>query len=93
MLDPIVRSSQRRPPGNLIQYVCVRPQHAQPAKSTTDHLTIHERQWAFCAHDARANDHAWEATGGLPLGEITSFTQRRASEPQASPQEWAEAPE
>ncbi len=91
MLDRVARSSADRPPGKLIQYFCILPQHSRPASSLTDQLTIHERQWAFCPHDARARDHVWEATGGLPLGEIATFAQRRATEPPPSPQEPTEA--
>lgn len=86
----IARPAGERPPGTLIHFFCVRPEHARSSDTTPDQLTIHERQWAFCPHDAHARDHEWQPTGGLTLSEIESSARGRGPEPRA-PQERTEA--
>ncbi|HEV8536116.1 MAG TPA: hypothetical protein VGR87_10430 [Candidatus Limnocylindria bacterium] len=50
--------------------MCVKPAHLDKSGALADHITIHEKDWAYCALDARARDHDWSATGGVSLGEI-----------------------
>lgn len=53
--------------GALIHYRCTNPKHQEPHGSASDNLTIHERRWAFCPHDSRAEGHTWVETGGVDL--------------------------
>jgi hypothetical protein len=62
----------------VIGYVCTTPAHRNGAV-TSDHLTIHERAWAYCPHDSRADGHTWEATGGIEFTEL-QLRIRRASD-------------
>lgn len=52
-----------------VAFICSAPAHRSQAGSA-DKLTIHEGQWAFCPHDAKAEGHKWDATGGRPLFEL-----------------------
>jgi hypothetical protein len=52
----------------LIQYRCVRPEHAQRSLHLT--LTIHKHKWAFCTHEGPTLEHKWTPTGGVPLSEL-----------------------
>ena len=54
---------------SLIAYECVASEH-RPTLSHPDKLTVHEGHWAFCAFDARANDHEWRATGGESIDRL-----------------------
>jgi len=54
----------------LIHYRCTRSEH-RSGEGVRDRLTIHERRWAFCAHDVRAGGHEWtEIPGGSELAEL-----------------------
>jgi hypothetical protein len=61
----------------LIYYRCANPAHQQPSGNKSDTLTIHEKKWAYCAHDIRAKGHQWVDTGGLTIDQLRS-AQRRA---------------
>jgi hypothetical protein len=52
--------------GSLIAFECIAAEHGSSAPRT-DKLTIHQRAWAFCGFDARADGHEWRATGGVDL--------------------------
>lgn len=60
---------------SLIQFFCVDPDHAVP--DGADQLTIHEGKWAFCRRGRLGQEHRWEPTGGLVLGEIATFARAR----------------
>lgn len=53
-----------------MRFVCTAQDHINKNGTLSDHLTIHESQWAYCAHDARATGHEWRATDGASVGEI-----------------------
>ena len=52
----------------LIGFRCSRRDHAAGSARST--LTIHDGQWAFCAHEGPTWDHTWVATGGVRLREL-----------------------
>jgi hypothetical protein len=52
--------------GSLIAFECIAAEHRSSAPRT-DKLTIHQRAWAFCGFDARAEGHEWRDTGGVDL--------------------------
>ncbi len=60
----------------LIQFFCTHSEHHQ-VRSTkgaaSDHLTIYDREWAYCARDAGLTDHVWEPTGGITIAEVERF--------------------
>ena len=43
----------------------------------SDHLTINEREWAYCAKDSRLPGHMWERTGGVTISEVERFARTR----------------
>ena len=53
----------------LIAYSCDAPEH-HAASMPPDKLTIHDREWAFCAGDARADGHHWTRTGGASYEDL-----------------------
>jgi hypothetical protein len=52
----------------LIEYRCVRPEHAQRSLHLT--LTIYNHKWAFCTHEGPTLEHKWTPTGGITLSEL-----------------------
>lgn len=60
----------------LIQFRCVAEKHQEPKGGTSDLLTIHEGQWAYCPHDIRDKGHRWEPTGGLTVHEVRQLVDR-----------------
>ncbi len=56
--------------GARIALVCVTPAHQRKNGALVDHLTVHEREWAYCPSDVRKGEHDWEATGGVALAEL-----------------------
>lgn len=56
--------------GARIGFVCTEPAHLDQNGTPSDHLTIHDRAWAYCPRDARAGGHEWKPTGGVPLTDI-----------------------
>ena len=60
----------------LVQFVCTHPEHHQAVSTkgaASDHLTINEREWAYCAKDAHLTGHVWEPTGGSTIAEVERF--------------------
>ena len=55
-----------------IGYVCTRTTHLVE-NGAVDHLTIHDRQWAYCHGDVRESEHDWQPTGGTTLTELKSL--------------------
>ena len=60
----------------LIFFRCTNPAHQQAASNKSDTLTIHERKWAYCAHDIRAKGHVWTATNGITIEQVRSAQRR-----------------
>ena len=62
----------------LIEYFCMRAEHnAAQNGDISDHLTIHERAWAYCSKDVRLDGHVWEPTGGVAATDIERFARGR----------------
>ena len=62
----------------LIAYFCMKPEHRAGHNGTiSDHLTVTDNVWAYCAKDARLTDHVWEPTGGISVGEVERFARTR----------------
>jgi hypothetical protein len=62
----------------LIEFFCMRAEHNAAQNGTmSDHLTIVERAWAYCAKDVRLEGHVWEPTGGVAATEIERFARGR----------------
>jgi hypothetical protein len=53
-----------------VGFICDSPEHLDENGALSDHLTIHENQWAYCPRDVRANAHKWRATGGISLSDL-----------------------
>ena len=54
----------------LVAYICMRPEHRDADGAIPDHLTVHEKEWAYCPSDVRESEHEWKPTGGATLGEL-----------------------
>jgi hypothetical protein len=67
----------------LVKFFCMRPAHHDASGSASDHLTIHERSWAYCPRDARLGDHLWEQTGGIAAQDIERFARDLAAKKKA----------
>ena len=62
----------------LIEFFCMKTEHRAAQNGTiSDHLTVADGQWAYCARDARLEDHVWESTGGISLSEVERFARSR----------------
>jgi hypothetical protein len=62
----------------LIAFFCMKPDHRAAQNGTiSDHLTVTEGVWAYCAKDARLADHVWEPTGGIAMNEVERFARSR----------------
>ena len=63
----------------LVHFFCIRPEHRDAPNGGTisDHLTINEREWAYCAKDSRLAEHVWEPTGGVTIAEVERFARAR----------------
>jgi hypothetical protein len=60
----------------LIEFVCVARGHVGRNGGTSDHLTIHDRKWAFCPKDARESAHDWRPIDGVSVGELQSVVRQ-----------------
>lgn len=73
--------------GPRIGFVCRSAAHVSTNGALVDHLTIHEKEWAYCPFDVRKGEHHWKPTGGVTLGEIEiavrGMRERAASEARA----------
>ena len=56
--------------GARIGFICRAPAHLDKNGAIVDHITVHEREWAYCPANARTDGHEWKATGGVTLGEL-----------------------
>ena len=52
--------------------------------TASDHLTINQREWAYCAKDSRLPGHVWEPTGGIPVSEVERFARTRDARREAA---------
>ena len=73
--------------GARIGFVCVASAHLNKNGALVDHLTIQDKQWAFCPSDVRRGPHEWKPTGGVTLVEleivVRSMRERVANETRA----------
>ena len=56
--------------GATIGFLCMRPEHLDKNGAAVDHITVHEREWAYCPANVRTDGHDWKATGGVTMGEL-----------------------
>jgi hypothetical protein len=56
--------------GARIGYACWATAHLDRNGAFVDHLTIHEKEWAYCPMDVRKTGHEWKPTGGVILSEL-----------------------
>ena len=77
-------TTEGRTPGKLVAYCCVAREHWRKAAkkdgATTNTITVHERDWAFCPFDAVGLGHEWQATGGIGINELRWMVRRGAPE-------------
>jgi hypothetical protein len=53
-----------------VAFVCRAPAHLDNNGALVDHLTVHEKEWAYCPSNVRTDGHDWKATGGVTMGEL-----------------------
>jgi hypothetical protein len=56
--------------GARVAFICTTSAHLTKNGALVDHLTIHEKKWAYCPSDVRKGEHEWKPTGGVTLGEL-----------------------
>ena len=56
--------------GARIGFICRAPAHLDKNGALVDHLTVHEKEWAYCPANARTDGHDWKASGGVTMGEL-----------------------
>jgi hypothetical protein len=56
--------------GARVEFFCVAPEHLSKNGALVDHLTVHERAWAYCPLNVRTDGHDWQETGGVTLSEL-----------------------
>ena len=56
--------------GARIGFLCRAQAHLDKNGALVDHLTVHEKEWAYCPSNVRADGHDWKATGGATLSEL-----------------------
>lgn len=56
--------------GARIGFICMAGAHLGDNGKLVDHLTVHDKQWAYCPMDARTAGHDWKTTGGVTLAEL-----------------------
>src|SRR6266508_3749502 len=52
----------------LIHFLCVLPDHLRDPQLESDHITVVDGHWAFCAANVRDAKHDWQSTGGITRG-------------------------
>lgn len=63
----------------LIHFLCVLPDHLREPQLDSDHITVVEGRWAFCAANVRDEQHDWQSTGGITRADVArQLAQRRA---------------
>lgn len=63
----------------MIHFLCLLPEHVRDPELDSDHITVVDGQWAFCAANVRAEKHDWKPTGGITRGEIAKQLAERRS--------------
>ena len=58
--------------GPTIGFICTTSAHFE-LNGAVDHLTIHEREWAYCHGNVRDGGNEWKPTGGATLYELQSL--------------------
>ena len=62
----------------LIHFLCVLPDHLRDPQLESDHITVVDGRWAFCAANVRAEKHDWVSTGGITRADVArQLAQRR----------------
>jgi hypothetical protein len=62
----------------LIDFLCVLPDHLRDPQLESDHITVVDGRWAFCAANVRDEKHEWVATGGITRADVArQLAQRR----------------
>jgi hypothetical protein len=56
--------------GARVGFFCVAPAHLAKNGASVDHLTVHEKVWAYCPLNVRTDGHDWKETGGMTLSEL-----------------------
>jgi hypothetical protein len=57
----------------------VLPDHLRDPQLDSDHITVVDGRWAFCAANVREGKHDWQSTGGITRAEVgRQLAQRRA---------------
>jgi hypothetical protein len=56
--------------GARIAFLCRAPAHLDKNGALVDHLTVHEKAWAYCPSNVRIDGHDWKPTGGVTMGEL-----------------------
>ena len=53
--------------GPRVGFICTAPAHLSKNGALADHLTIREKEWAYCPSDVRTGGHDWAPTGGVTM--------------------------
>ena len=54
------------------------PEHLREPQLESDHITVVDGRWAFCAMNVRAEKHDWVSTGGITRADVArQLAQRR----------------
>lgn len=56
--------------GARVAFICRAQAHLDKNGALVDHLTIHEKAWAYCPRNVRIDGHDWKPTGGVTMGEL-----------------------
>jgi len=56
--------------GARIGFLCMTAAHLGKNGVLVDHLTVHEKEWAYCPSDVRNSEHDWKPTGGVTVTEL-----------------------
>ncbi|HEV8656324.1 MAG TPA: hypothetical protein VGR85_12515 [Candidatus Limnocylindria bacterium] len=63
----------------LIHFLCVLPAHVRDPQLDSDHITVFDGQWAFCAGEVHDEKHDWQKTGGVSRAEVAKLLAERRS--------------
>ena len=56
--------------GARVGFICTASAHLNKNGALVDHLTINEKEWAYCPSNVRTDGHDWKPTGGVTMGEL-----------------------
>lgn len=57
--------------GAQVGFICMTGAHlAKKDGALVDHLTVHEKEWAYCPLNVRIDGHEWRSTGGVTMSEL-----------------------